>query len=232
MRRQQYPHLALMFITLSLTLIPPPRVEAHGGDATRVHACAKTKNGQLRLVGPTTPCLPSETAADWSIMGSQGPQGPAGPQGLQGATGAQGLQGATGPQGPAGQDGVDGAPGPNTTILTGGTGGGILQTGGVVDMSPGNEFGLDTPLPAGTLSNLRVWTGNPPGGGNGYLFRVTINSVFTSMSCGIVDNGTFCGVGGGFISISANDRLLLVAQDWFGGAAPTEVSWSITHTAP
>lgn len=87
--------LAGAALALALTGLPS-RVEAHGGDPTAFHGCKKNENGQLRLVGFSDTCRPSETAIDWSITGPQGPPGPIGPAGATGATGP------AGPQGPAG----------------------------------------------------------------------------------------------------------------------------------
>src|SRR6267378_917038 len=61
---------------------------------TDIHGCYKTNNGQLRIVGATESCGPSETPVVWNVTGPQGPQGIQGPQGVQGA---QGIQGDIGP---------------------------------------------------------------------------------------------------------------------------------------
>jgi hypothetical protein len=93
-------------------------VAVGSGDAGEIYACAKTGNGQLRVVEADEGCLSSEQRLVWNVEGPQGepgPVGPVGPQGEQGATGPQGERGptgATGPQGERGEPGTDGAPGP------------------------------------------------------------------------------------------------------------------------
>jgi hypothetical protein len=67
-----------------------------------IHGCAKTANGQLRIVASDTDCGSSETSLDWNQVGPAGPIGPSGPAGSTGASGA------TGPTGPAGSAGISG----------------------------------------------------------------------------------------------------------------------------
>jgi hypothetical protein len=87
-------------------------IQAHGGDASLVHACVNNSTRVVRIVGPNQNCQGNETARHWSIQGPQGPAGPQGPQGLQGPTGPQGPQGLQGQQGPPGP------PGPEAPELT------------------------------------------------------------------------------------------------------------------
>jgi hypothetical protein len=87
---------------------------AHGGDASRIHACITdfNRDGEgryLRVISATDACRRGETALDWNI---QGPAGPAGPQGNIGPKGDKGDTGATGPQGPTGPVGATGSQGP------------------------------------------------------------------------------------------------------------------------
>lgn len=77
-----------------------------------IHGCYKTNNGQLRVVGATEACGPSETPIVWSIVGPQGPQGVQGPQGDVGPEGPQGEQGIQGIQGVPGAPGAQGIQGP------------------------------------------------------------------------------------------------------------------------
>lgn len=89
-------------------------VSADGGDTTLIHACVKTNNGSLRIIGANDVCDNNEVPLDWRIQGEPGPIGPQGPQGLQGEVGLQGpqgLQGDTGPQGPEGPQGPQGLQG-------------------------------------------------------------------------------------------------------------------------
>ena len=69
-------------------------VGAHGGDATKIHACVEDARGPVRIVSDPTPygdpneaCEPDEHALDWSVQGPQGPPGAQGPQGPQGPAG-------------------------------------------------------------------------------------------------------------------------------------------------
>ena len=48
------------------------------GPTIDIHGCYKTNNGQLRVVGATESCGPSETPIVWSVVGPQGMQGPQG----------------------------------------------------------------------------------------------------------------------------------------------------------
>lgn len=61
-----------------------------------IHACFKTRNGQLRIVDAAAACLPTEQSLDWKQVGPQGGPGPQGPQGTQGQQGPQGDQGFAG----------------------------------------------------------------------------------------------------------------------------------------
>src|SRR5688500_18745933 len=101
-------------------------VQAHGGDASRIHACIRERDQdgegrQLRIIGPTESGWSGETGSDWNSQGPAGPQGakgdtgpsgPQGPQGMQGAPGAPGPAGAQGPQGFKGDTGPTGPQGP------------------------------------------------------------------------------------------------------------------------
>jgi hypothetical protein len=101
-------------------------LSAHGGDASRIHACVKDRDQDgegrfARVVGATEICKRGETGLDWNIQGPIGPAGPQGnigPKGERGDAGAIGPQGipgsigATGPQGPVGAKGEPGAVGP------------------------------------------------------------------------------------------------------------------------
>lgn len=73
-----------------------------------IHACAKSRIGQLRVVPVGEECRSSEFAMSWNERGATGPQGdpgPAGPEGERGhpgPAGPQGDKGDAGPSGPAG----------------------------------------------------------------------------------------------------------------------------------
>jgi hypothetical protein len=113
-------------------------VNAHGGDATAVHACFKVlpptvgprgstptpnTNPNIRIVGANESCVTGETALDWGAAGVPGPAGPAGPIGPVGPADAVGPAGPAGPQGPQGDPGAAGAAGPAGANGTNGTNG-------------------------------------------------------------------------------------------------------------
>ena len=58
--------------------------------AETIYGCQQKNDGQLRIVGNSGACRPSETPISWNKEGPQGPQGPAGPQGPQGPVGPAG----------------------------------------------------------------------------------------------------------------------------------------------
>lgn len=60
---------------------------AHGGDPSKVHACVKSPNGDVRIVAPAATCGGNETPLDWNIQGPAGPAGPQGPKGDPGPAG-------------------------------------------------------------------------------------------------------------------------------------------------
>jgi collagen triple helix repeat protein len=114
------------------------------GSGGVIEACYKQQNGQLRLVGSASDCLPSETAIGWNAQGQKGdkgdtgpagPQGPAGPPGPQGDTGATGATGATGPQGPPGTDAVYATDGTQETATHIVTGEDVLDGAGFADVT-------------------------------------------------------------------------------------------------
>lgn len=61
-----------------------------------IHACFKSRNGQVRVVDAAGSCLKSEQPLDWRQTGPPGPPGPQGPTGPQGPQGDQGDQGPSG----------------------------------------------------------------------------------------------------------------------------------------
>ncbi len=66
-----------LVIVLSVCLpVIAKNADAHGGDASLVHACVGTVGGIVRVVGPTENCTSSETARHWSIGGLTEPQSP------------------------------------------------------------------------------------------------------------------------------------------------------------
>ncbi|MGE0686939.1 MAG: hypothetical protein AB7P33_09360 [Dehalococcoidia bacterium] len=72
------------FIATGVTTL----VSAHGGDASKIHACVNNSSGTIKIVGVSDGCKNNETALDWNIQGVAGPAGAAGPAGPAGPAGA------------------------------------------------------------------------------------------------------------------------------------------------
>jgi hypothetical protein len=100
---------------------------AHGGDASKVHACYKPSqytqlrsgpavpntNANVRIIGAGETCTTDETALDWNVQGDKGDKGDRGQTGATGATGATGPKGDKGDRGDTGPQGPQGAQGPS-----------------------------------------------------------------------------------------------------------------------
>jgi hypothetical protein len=106
------PLVGCVFCVFAFLLIP-----SADASAQVIRACVQKSSGQVRIIGPTEVCRPTEMVAEWNLSGSAGPQGPTGP------AGPAGPAGPTGPIGPTGPTGADGAVGP-----TGPAGEGTTQT--------------------------------------------------------------------------------------------------------
>jgi hypothetical protein len=52
-------------VALSGSLVAAAVVQAHGGSADMIHGCYKDREGNLRWVAASDPCLPSEVAIHW-----------------------------------------------------------------------------------------------------------------------------------------------------------------------
>ena len=85
-----------------------------GATPARIQACAKQKEGRLRIVAKRSDCRRNERPVSWNARGPRGepgrpggagPQGPSGPPGPAGIKGAPGTPGPPGPQGPPGPKG-------------------------------------------------------------------------------------------------------------------------------
>ena len=141
---------------------------------------------------------PNDQAALTVTIGAVGPQGPAGAQGPQGPAGVQGPQGPAGTQGPLGPAGPQGPPGSGGggggfVVLTGGTTGGIgciYCDGQPRYVAPGVPYTavgyggasqVGVPLPAGTLTNLRVKLSSTDVDSHNYT--VVVNGVATPLGC-------------------------------------------------
>lgn len=179
-------------------------VSAHGGDASKVHACV-SRFGTIRIVAANASCSsPLETALDWSREG--GAPGPTGPQGAAGTTGPQGPTGATGPAGSSVPRGVEvrmtagrytlPLPTDATSVLVelvgagGGGGGGLPFAGGgggsgayVLGVFAVPTGGCEIEVGAGGAAGIFAADGNDGG--------------LTSLICGGVTLATARGGGGG-----------------------------------
>lgn len=244
MRRWAGGILAVVVI-LSGGVIGVKQAQAHGGDPSLIHSCVNNHSGEVHIVAPDGTCRRNWTPTDWSITGPQGPAGPAGLTGATGPQGSQGLQGATGPQGPSGPPGPQGEAGTNgtnTTILTGGSepnvpgsgwgrlcGGSPLYMGGT---SIGPNFWLvATPIPAGTVGNLRVSAGFS---GTSYTIRVYKNGAAGPVTCTIGSTinefVNTCSDTVNTMAFNAGDRFAVQVID--NGSGCDNGTWSLTHTAP
>jgi hypothetical protein len=99
------------------------------------HACAKTRNGALRLVAKGVRCRKGEKPVSWAQ------RGPAGPAGTNGANGTNGAAGTNGTNGSKGTDGTNGTNG-TTVLLRARTGGNITATNAptAVTLTPNGNF--------------------------------------------------------------------------------------------
>ena len=200
--------------------------------------------------GPQGPTGATGAQGPTGAQGATGDPGPTGPTGDQGPTGATGDQGPTGSAGPAGPTGAigatgatgpAGAPGTNTTILTGGAqplsgylwgnlcSGSPLYMGGA---SIGTDFwGVATPIPAGTVSNLRVSAGFS---GTSYTITVYKNGVAGPVTCTIGSTinqfVNTCSDTVNTMAFDAGDRFAVEVVD--NGSGCDGGTWSLTHTAP
>ncbi len=70
-------HKASLILTLILFSTFVICLPIYADDST-IYGCYKKNNGQLRIVGQGTKCLPSELPISWNQAGSPGPVGPGG----------------------------------------------------------------------------------------------------------------------------------------------------------
>ena len=91
--------IVVVIVLARVTASAPPPVGV-------LEACINPGNGNMRLIGPSTPCHNNETRVSWNVEGPVGPAGPPGPPGPPGTPGQDGEDGEDG------EDGADGASGP------------------------------------------------------------------------------------------------------------------------
>ncbi len=87
--------LTCLSLVVVVLLIGLARVTASAPPSAVLEACVNPGNGNLRLVGPGTPCHNNETRVNWNVEGPIGPAGPAGPVGPAGPAGPAGADGAS-----------------------------------------------------------------------------------------------------------------------------------------
>jgi hypothetical protein len=216
-------------------------------------------SGPMGNAGPSGPQGPPGPDGLIGPNGNTGPTGPAGLTGLlgpQGPEGATGPTGATGPSGPTGPTGHIGINGTQFFLLTGGDSGGGIQlltsdagtlagNNNPLFYGPGNgnDNVLESesvPINISTAVQLYVQTKNVPGPGQSYTFNLCKNSDCNASSFSSVINCTInlptlteCSDLNHTIDYQPGDTIALKATA-SGGAAPTEVSWSVVmrQTAP
>ncbi len=198
---------------------------------------AQGPQGPIGPMGPAGPAGPQGLKGDTGATGAQGPQGP---KGDAGATGTQGPAGPAGPAGPTGATGPQGPPGPsgsNVTILTAGTTGPIgpiYRDGQYRFIAPGvplmavgstgtyqndpNERLVSMPLPAGTLSNVRVQLSVRDQGT--HTFGLVVNGAGTNLGCSTYTGSfmsptqlTACESTQGPVTINAGDVISFAIGD-------------------
>ena len=112
-------------------------VGAHGGDATKIHACVD-QAGNIKIVGPAAACKQNEVALDWNVQGVQGVKGDQGIPGVPGAKGDTGAKGETGEAGPPGTF-TGSFTSPNGSFTLAVTDNGIELTGPLASIRLGNN---------------------------------------------------------------------------------------------
>jgi Lamin Tail Domain/Collagen triple helix repeat (20 copies) len=171
-----------------------------------INACAKKKNGQLRMVADATKCHHSENPISWNARGATGARGP---------TGAQGPAGATGPAGPAGPAGSVGPPGPaGARGPTGATGaaGARGPTGPAGAQGPAGAAGARGPTgpkgdPGGSLTSIAQLNGVACGSGSaaGTIAVSYDSSAHVVLTCVPSGGGGGGGGGGGSATLVVNE---------------------------
>ena len=84
--------LALL-VPATLVLAGGTIIAAHAGDGTttKITACARLKDGRLRVSPPDVACRHKERPLEWNIQGEPGQPGPVGATGAAGPPGEPGL---------------------------------------------------------------------------------------------------------------------------------------------
>ena len=187
-----------------------------------INACAKKRNGQLRVVADATKCHQSENAISWNARGATGARGPTGPAGPAGATGPAGPAGATGPAGPAGPPGQmgptgatgaagpAGARGPTGASGAAGARGPTGATGPAGAQGPAGAAGARGPTgpkgdPGGSLTSIAQLAGVACGSGStaGTIAVSYDSSAHVVLTC--VPSGGGGGGGGGSATLVVNE---------------------------
>ncbi|HUO06450.1 MAG TPA: hypothetical protein VMU16_14725, partial [Candidatus Binataceae bacterium] len=204
--------------------------------------------GPAGQTGDPGPAGAIGATGDVGPVGIPGPAGPAGPEGPPGPTGPTGPTGFAGPTGPTGPVGATGTLGDQLSVLTGGSLGGTVGIGSGINLVAGDllylppgggaenatdDYGAaETPMPAGTMSNLTVDVSTTPATGD-YVFTVMIDGACGNETCTITSPNTSCNdptntdvlVDGDRVSIEA-DAAGTGCNAGVAATSDTNVSWS------
>jgi Lamin Tail Domain len=89
-------HLIVALVLIAPTAAWAAHVAVREAEPAPIHACARVKDGRLRLVASAARCRRRERAVSWNVAGPPGPAGPAGPTGVPGEQGPAGERGEAG----------------------------------------------------------------------------------------------------------------------------------------
>ena len=193
--------------------------------------------GPPGVAGPAGPDGPAGPPGVAGPAGPEGPQGVAGPAGPAGPNGPAGPQGSVGPAGPAGPQGPTGPVGLSGTVLTGGSGINVdsnnppLYAAPSVPESSFIENRVRLPLPAGTLSALRVRSGENSFVGSTVTVTVRVDGVPTGMTCSITGASDSCD---DFVNsvVIVDDQTLALELVQIGNSVPTRITYSLRFQLP
>jgi len=65
--------LAGILTVFGLSLGQAAKVDAHGGDATKIHACVNNYSGEIKIVSPSATCASNWSPLDWNVTGPAAP---------------------------------------------------------------------------------------------------------------------------------------------------------------
>ncbi len=193
-----------------------------GGGLLLAGSLARRTIDALGPPGPQGPAGPD------GATGPAGPAGPTGPTGATGATGPTGATGATGPAGPAAS---------GRLLLAGSSGANISSIDPVLYTSSGsqelsaNPARVAIPVPAGTLSSLRVTTDEATFTGSTVTVTAVVNGATTGITCSITEAASACADLINSVAVSAGDTVAVQLVQT-GASVPTRVVFSLLLQLP